>query len=315
MNGTRAATCPLVSVVIPCFNQAHYLPEAIESVLSQSYPLVEIIVVDDGSIDDTAKVAASYPEVRLFRQSNQGLSAARNRGLRESRGDLLVFLDADDRLLPGGLSAGVACLHEHPECAFAYGQYQFINEDGTLNKRIERAPASGDTYADFLRENRVAMHAAVMYRRWVFERVGGFNKRLKACEDYEMYFRIVRRFPVVEHPALVAEYRRHPGSMSNHARKMLESALTVLDGEAVHIEDDPDLQAALQEGRRRVAGYYTFRLVRSLLPPNIDRRNWRRGLADLWLLRKHPGGFIHLRLWLPSIVDSRNTGRSEYASA
>src|SRR5215212_9690625 len=91
---------PLVSVVIPCYNQAHFLSEAIESVLAQTHPNFEIIVVDDGSTDNTSEVAARYPGVRHIRQDNQGLAAARNTGLRESKGTCLVFLDADDRLLP-----------------------------------------------------------------------------------------------------------------------------------------------------------------------------------------------------------------------
>src|SRR5215213_3125487 len=96
---------PLVSVVIPCYNQAHFLGEAIESVLAQSYPNFEIVVVDDGSTDDTSEVAGSYPKVRLVRQENQGLSGARNAGLARSEGEYVVFLDADDRLRPEALEA------------------------------------------------------------------------------------------------------------------------------------------------------------------------------------------------------------------
>src|SRR5215210_2105808 len=98
-----SAGTPLVSVIIPCYNQAHFLGEAIESVLGQSYPNFEIVVVDDGSPDDTAEVAARYPEVRYICQDNQGLSAARNTGLGQSEGEYVVFLDADDRLLPEAL--------------------------------------------------------------------------------------------------------------------------------------------------------------------------------------------------------------------
>src|SRR5437868_3561752 len=96
MNGLE----PLISVVIPCYQQAHFLGEAITSVLKQTYSHHEIIVVDDGSTDDPAAVTSSYPNVRYIRQKNQGTAAARNRGLRESLGSFLVFLDADDRLLP-----------------------------------------------------------------------------------------------------------------------------------------------------------------------------------------------------------------------
>src|SRR5918994_1694671 len=94
---------PLITVVIPCYNQAHFLGEAIESVLSQSYPHHEIVVGDDGSTDDTSEVASRYDGVRLVRQENRGLAGARNTGIRHSEGDYLVFLDADDRLLPEAL--------------------------------------------------------------------------------------------------------------------------------------------------------------------------------------------------------------------
>src|SRR5437867_2391143 len=93
----------LVSVVIPCYNNAPFLRDAIQSVLSQTYERTEFIVVDDGSSDDTSDVASSDPGIRLIRQQNQGVSAARNAGLRQSRGDYVVFLDADDRLLPGAV--------------------------------------------------------------------------------------------------------------------------------------------------------------------------------------------------------------------
>src|SRR5919112_554735 len=97
----------LVSVIIPCYNHAHYLDQAIESVLNQSYRNFEIIVVDDGSTDETSVVASRYERVRLFQQENQGLSGARNRGLGEAKGEYVVFLDADDRLVPGALEAGL----------------------------------------------------------------------------------------------------------------------------------------------------------------------------------------------------------------
>src|SRR5215204_5307150 len=125
----RRARAPLVSVIIPCYNQAHFLGEAIESVLAQSYPHFEIIVVDDGSTDNTFEVASHYSKVRLIRQENRGVSRARNAGLRESEGSYVVFLDADDRLLPGALDAGLECFEAHPESAFVDGDYRYIGAD------------------------------------------------------------------------------------------------------------------------------------------------------------------------------------------
>src|SRR6266480_1367400 len=126
---------PLVSVVIPCYNQAHFLGEAIESVMAQTYPHFEVVVVDDGSTDNIAAVVARYPGVRCFQQGNQGLSAARNTGLRHSIGECLVFLDADDRLMPRAIEVGLASLRDHPECAFVYGRSRFMAFDGSSFRR------------------------------------------------------------------------------------------------------------------------------------------------------------------------------------
>src|ERR1051325_1413095 len=122
---------PLISVIIPCYNQGHYLAQAIDSALDQLYPSLEVIVVDDGSTDGTPLVAASYPAVRLVRQPNSGLAAARNRGLADCRGTYVVFLDADDRLEPGALRAGASRLDSLPECAFVYGHVRLIDADGS----------------------------------------------------------------------------------------------------------------------------------------------------------------------------------------
>ena len=109
-NHQHSLKTPLVSVVIPCYNQAHFLGEAIESVFKQTYKHFEIVVVDDGSTDNTSEVARRYSGIRCIEQVNQGLSAARNTGIRESKGEYLVFLDADDRLYPIALEAhGLFC--------------------------------------------------------------------------------------------------------------------------------------------------------------------------------------------------------------
>ena len=121
----------LVSAIVPCYNQAHFLSEAIASILNQTYPHYEIIVIDDGSTDDTSAVAARQPGVRCIRTKNEGLAAARNTGLRASAGDYVVFLDADDRLLPEAFEAGVGCLNAHAECAMVYGHVKLVDAAGS----------------------------------------------------------------------------------------------------------------------------------------------------------------------------------------
>src|SRR5919112_3279382 len=163
--GGRHGGAGLVSVVIPCYNQAHFVGEAIESVLAQSYPHFEIVVIDDGSTDTTSEVAGRYPGVRCVRQDNQGLSAARNSGLRHSEGEYVVFLDADDRLLPEALEAGLECLKSHPECAIAFGPYRLIASDGSFLKQRRQPVVGKDSYAALLQRNYIGVPAAMMYRR------------------------------------------------------------------------------------------------------------------------------------------------------
>ncbi len=122
---------PLVSVVIPCHNGGRYLGEAIESVLAQTYELVELIVVDDGSTDDTPAIAGGYAPVRYIGQSNQGLATARNTGLEASRGQFCLFIDADDRLQAGALRASVAPLAADEDTAFVSGPCTLIAPDGS----------------------------------------------------------------------------------------------------------------------------------------------------------------------------------------
>src|SRR5215213_3376671 len=223
-DGTRpaaaAAVAPMVSVIIPCHNQARFLADAIESVLAQQYGPVEIIVVNDGSTDDTAAVAARYPAVRHIVQDNRGLAEARNTGFVHSRGSLLVFLDADDRLLPHALARGAALLDADPSVGFAAGHSRFIASDGSPLPTGQPARPAGDGYVSLLRRNSIRNPAMVMFRRAAIERVGGFDRRVAACADYEMYLRISSQFPVRFYAEVVAEYRKHDHNMSLDAALM-----------------------------------------------------------------------------------------------
>lgn len=289
-----ARTNELVSVIVPCYNQAHYLGKAIESVLAQGYPHYEIIVVDDGSPDNTAEVAAKYPGVRYVRQENQGLSGARNTGIRESQGKYLVFLDADDRLVPDALQVGVNCLHVHPECAFVSGHHRYINGDGSLRNEYPPEPIDSDRYLALLERNYIGMHATVMYQRDVFDSVGGFNTTLKSCEDYDLYLRIARQFPIFRHDEMVAEYRWHDSNMTKNSQRMLKSALTALGSQWEYIKEKPQYIKAYKTGVRFWRNYFGENLTQRIRK-SAKAGQWQQAIEGLFMLLQYSPRWLAAR--------------------
>jgi glycosyltransferase involved in cell wall biosynthesis len=282
----------LVSVVIPCYNQGHFLGEAIESVRAQTYPCVEIIVVDDGSTDDTAAIARAAG-TRYIYQANAGLASARNLGFRTSQGDYLVFLDADDRLLPDAIQAGWQALRDYPEAAIVYGGYRNVTVDGAEVCAVQRSmPRGADPFLLLLQENVIGMHGAVTYRRDVLAKMNGFNPALRRCEDYDLYLRIAREYPIHSHGEVVAEYRRHSQSMSNDHVGMLTHALGILRGQRDQVRDSPEYMAAWQSGMRNWRLYYGSKMI-SDVAVSLERRAWGSvARTSLEVLRHNPRGLI-----------------------
>jgi glycosyltransferase involved in cell wall biosynthesis len=270
---------PLVSVIVPCFNHAHYLQDAISSILAQSYSNFEIVVVDDGSTDQTRQVASLYEKVRYVYQENRGLAAARNTGTRESVGPLLVYLDADDVLTPHALQIGVSDLLSHPECAFVSGDHRRVGPDLKPLFKFRARPVQRDHYLAFLRGNYIGMNATVMYRRKIVQKVGGFDESLAACEDYDLYLRIARDHPVRCHEDIVADYRQHGTNMSRNAEFMLKWILKVHQAEYPHVKGDPNRERAYAEGERYVREYYGDQILRHL------RARFHISPADLGSIR------------------------------
>ena len=311
MTPTGRGGRPLVTVVIPCYKQAHFLGEAIESVLNQTYPFREVVVVDDGSPDDTAAVAARYPDVRCVRQENRGLPAARNTGIRCSTGIRLVFLDADDRLLPDALEAGVRCFDAHPDCGFVSGHCRLIGADGAplAVPPLPQLCVPGDQYLALLRHNTIWMPGCVMYRREALDRVGPFDPSLRAAEDYHLYLRIARAFPTHCHCRVVGEYRRHGENMSGNVELMIRSVRRVRGAEWVHVKRNRRAREAYRAG----AGYWRRNFGTQLINQMIGRLkegSWPSALQSLaglvrcypvsfaWLLLRHPAaGRAFRRLW------------------
>src|SRR5262249_36210792 len=153
----------LVSVVIPCYNQAKFLGQAIESVLAQTHSSVEIVVVDDGSTDDTVAVAARHRSVRCVRQRTHGPSAAPNEGLKHVSGHYVVFLDSDDRLLPHALDTGLRSFAAHPHVALVAGRCICIDADGVQHRTPHRPVVERDHYLGLLLTNYIWTPGTVMF--------------------------------------------------------------------------------------------------------------------------------------------------------
>jgi glycosyltransferase involved in cell wall biosynthesis len=284
---------PLVSIVIPCYNQARFLADAIASASQQTYSPVEVLVVDDGSTDETAEIAARFPSVRYAYQRNQGTAAARNAGLRASRGDFLIFLDSDDRLLPHAAAAGVDYLREHADCAFVTGHVRLIGRDGAPAGVPPQTHANGNQYLALLRSNYIWTPGAIVYRRASLETVGGFDSRAGASADYELNIRLARNHSIACHHEIVLEYRRHGANMSADAGRMLRSALSVRRAEARHVRQDPAARRAWKEGIAIVKADYGRRLLAQIRNDFRRPGRRRRAIRDVFcLLRNYPAGFV-----------------------
>ena len=244
----------LVSVIIPCYNQGHLLPTAIESVLHQTYSRVEILVIDDGSEDNTQAVAAQYAQVQYFYQVNQGLSAARNTGIQRSQGYYLVFLDADDWIYPQALAVNVNYLQQNPASAFVAGSYDLVYSDE--QRAVPKVSSLYyNPYSALLAEgNFIGMIAAVMFHKWVLNEFT-FSVALRRCEDYDLYLRITRKYPMIQHQERLAGYRMHPSSLSADAPAMLSSALQVLQSQEDSLQTTEE-RNALTKGINYFKNYY-----------------------------------------------------------
>jgi glycosyltransferase involved in cell wall biosynthesis len=252
-----------VAVVITTYNHTAFLDDAIRSVVRQSVPADEIIVVDDGSTDNPDAVVSGHSQVRLIRQQNQGLSAARNTGLEGAVSDKIIFLDADDRLCQGAIEAGLECFVRHPEAGFVYGGFQLIDASGTVTGDPVCRHIGADPYIAFLRGNQVGMHGAVMYDRRRLLNAGGFDVTLRRCEDYDIYLRMSRSYSVASHPQIVAQYRRHGTNMSSNSLEMLRSVQHVLARYRPREESGPAV-VVWRQGQAYWRRYYFEEILRAL---------------------------------------------------
>jgi len=198
---------PSVSVILPTFNRCGYLRQAVDSVLSQTSPANEIIVVDDGSTDGTGALLKTYGNhLKVIRQHNRGVSAARNAGIRQARGEFIALLDSDDYWLPGKLAAQQAFFKARPDALICQTEETWIRNGKRVNPKRRHQKFSGMIFEKTLPLCLVSP-SAVMIRRALFDEVGLFDESLPACEDYDLWLRISWKHPVylIETPLIVKQ--------------------------------------------------------------------------------------------------------------
>jgi glycosyltransferase involved in cell wall biosynthesis len=212
---------PLVSVVIPAYNAERFIGEAIESVLTQTYGPVELIVVDDGSTDATAEVASSYPEARVIRQENTGPSAARNRGFEASVGELIAFHDSDDAMTPDKLEIQVSHLLASPEAMIVVGEQKLIVEPGAelpFWAEGTKVPVVLPPRPPGLSDEPLVHPMTMVLRREVFGLVGGFDEDMRPAEDLDWMLRASEAgVEIARLRDVVLRRRVHPDSLTQDA--------------------------------------------------------------------------------------------------
>lgn len=281
VNPTPTGADPLVSVIIPTFNRGWTIADAVESVLVQDYRPFELIVVDDGSTDDTEQVLMRYgAEIRVIRQGNRGVSAARNTGIQHSRGELIAFLDSDDTWRPGKLAVQVAFFRDRPKTLICQTEEIWIRNGRRMNPKQRHRKQSGMIFYDSLSLCLVSP-SAVMMRRRLFDTIGLFDETLPACEDYDMWLRVSSRYPVflIDTP-LIVKRGGHGDQLSKIAgldRYRIQALVKIL--RSGNLTDDQSRasaamlrekvriysQGCLRRGRTDEARYYR-RLVEEFPP-------------------------------------------------
>jgi glycosyltransferase involved in cell wall biosynthesis len=227
---------PKVDVIIPAYNAARYLAAALASVEAQTFADWHIVLIDDGSTDNTAEVAAPFRErlgqkLTYIKQENQGLPAARNAAIRNSSAEYLALLDSDDIWLPCRLADSLRYLESHPSVGVSHSSVAFVDETGKILKTFDTPQKHGEgMIAPYIYMRKVQLPCpTVTFRRSCIEKVGLFDETMRATEDRDLWFRIALHFEVGFIPKVLAHYRISTTSMSSDPNRMLQAQLRFIE--------------------------------------------------------------------------------------
>ncbi|MFL1453594.1 glycosyltransferase family 2 protein [Marinobacter sp. GN3S48] len=233
---------PLVTVIVPAYNASDFIAETLESILNQTYDNLQVIVVDDGSTDDTARIVQSYsPRVNYIHQANSGGCAApRNRGLKHAQGEFVTFFDADDIMLPDKLTRQVDALTQHPNAVMCITNYcnftgterstDHMSTCPTMVPYLDRYKNSDFTLGSeecrsILISENFTIASAPLFKTKIIKRLGGFDQSLKSCEDFHLIYRAAMHGDIIVSPNVGFERRLHDTNMSNDNERMLRNLI------------------------------------------------------------------------------------------
>ena len=277
----------LVSIVVPAYNHAHYLDEAIASIRAQDYPHIELIVIDDGSTDDTVNVLTKY--TGLFRwetQKNAGQSATLSRGWAMATGSILGYLSADDALLPGAVSKSVEALRAHPEAVLTYCDFELMSPDSVTIRKV-KAPEV--TWSEMVARIVCAPGPGAFFRRAAYEKAGPWDPSLRKIADYDFFLRLRREGDFQRIPEVLARFRVHPESQSyavfdeKGSEELLGTMTKYFDSKDLPVEVSSRRPQALGRAQLLAARAHirAGRLHRAATLLRMSWRTDRRGLLSI----------------------------------
>ena len=254
-----------ISVIIPTYNRAKFLPKTLNSIINQSYQIDEIIVVDDGSSDNTKEVVqnfiSEYPFIKYFYQENSGVSSARNKGIKVALNEWIAFCDSDDIWLEDKIKFQVEFLQKNPHILFTHTNEIWLRNDKIIKQKSKYKKVSGDCFVQNL-PNTLIGASTVLLHKSIFEDIGYFDENLIACEDYDMWLRIARKYEIglIQTP-LIKKIAGHNGQLSFETKELelyrIEALKKQLKFEKYKDEVQKELKRRLDKMKKNKPIFFT----------------------------------------------------------
>lgn len=276
---------PKISIIMPTYNRSDYICEAIDSALSQTYDNIELIVIDDGSTDDTRNKLEKYNSDERFKcihQENQGQSIARNKGLSIAEGEFIAFLDSDNIWLPGKLEKQVGIINENPSFDIFYGDCIVINEKGIETSRANMSRYSGNITKYLIKDNYVSMNTTLT-RKKCFDEIGGLSGKVRVGDDYELWLRLSTKFRFKYIPEYFVKYRVMDDQISTDKYRRFDSNESVLQA---FFKKYPESVTVAEKKRAR--SYFYIRKARY----EISEHFFMRSISNIFNALKHDAWWL-----------------------